>query len=80
MRYRRLGGRGFYSRTEKTRSQKNACKSRRIPHVGCTLCWHAFWVQEIHNQRRVVNFKKVGINLMYDLATASTNSLGDEIF
>jgi hypothetical protein len=22
-----------------TRSQKNACKPRRIPHVHCTLCW-----------------------------------------
>jgi hypothetical protein len=27
---------------EKARSQKNACKSRKIPPVGCTLCWHAF--------------------------------------
>jgi len=26
----------------KTQSQKNACKSRRLPHVRCTLCWHAF--------------------------------------
>ena len=28
-------------RAEKTQSQKNACKSRRVPAVGCTLCWAA---------------------------------------
>jgi len=33
-----VGGRGQCLGAEKTRSQKNACKSRRIPHVGCTLC------------------------------------------
>jgi hypothetical protein len=25
--------------SRKTRSQKNACKSRRLPLVGYTLCW-----------------------------------------
>ena len=38
LRYLRVGGRGFCLGAEKTRSQKNACKSRRIPHVRCTLC------------------------------------------
>jgi hypothetical protein len=28
---------GFCLGAEKTRSQKNACKSRRLPHVRCTL-------------------------------------------
>jgi hypothetical protein len=31
---------------EKARSQKNARKRRRIPPVGCTLCWHAFDLQD----------------------------------
>jgi hypothetical protein len=31
-------GRGFGWEAEKARSQKNACKSGRIPPVGCTLC------------------------------------------
>ena len=39
LRYWRWGGRGFCLGAEKTRSQKNACKSRRIPSVQCTLCW-----------------------------------------
>ena len=38
LRYLRVGGRGLCLRAGKTQSQKNACKSRRIPHVGCTLC------------------------------------------
>jgi len=29
-------------KAEKTQSQKNACKPRRLPHVGCTLCWAVF--------------------------------------
>ena len=41
LRYPRVGGRGFALREGKTRSQKNTCKSRRLPHVGCTLCWQA---------------------------------------
>jgi len=41
-----VGGLGFASRAEKTRSQENACKSGRIPPVGCTLCWHAFDLQD----------------------------------
>jgi transposase len=36
--YLRVGGRGQCLGAEKTRSQKNACKSRRLPHVRCTLC------------------------------------------
>jgi hypothetical protein len=31
-------GRDKTPRAGKARSQKNACKSRRIPPVGCTLC------------------------------------------
>ena len=31
---------------EKAQSQKNACKSRRLPHVGCTLCWARFIVPD----------------------------------
>jgi hypothetical protein len=31
---------------EKARSQKNIRKSGRIPPVGCTLCWHAFDLQD----------------------------------
>jgi hypothetical protein len=40
-RYLRVGGRGFClgAGREAARSQKNACKSRRLPHVRCTLCW-----------------------------------------
>jgi hypothetical protein len=41
-----VGGLGFGWGAEKTRSQKNACKSGRIPPVGCTLCWHAFDLQD----------------------------------
>ena len=39
LRYLRVGGRGFCLGAGKTRSHKNAYKSRRIPHVRCTLCW-----------------------------------------
>jgi hypothetical protein len=46
LRYPQVGGLGFCLGSEKTRSQKNACKSRRLPLVGCTLCWHAFDLQE----------------------------------
>jgi hypothetical protein len=35
LRYWRWGGRGQCLGAEKTRSQKNACKSRRIPSVQC---------------------------------------------
>ena len=41
-----MGGTRFAPRAGKTRSQKNACKWRRIPPVGCTLCWHAFDLQD----------------------------------
>ena len=41
LRYLRVGGRGLCLGAEKTRSQKNACKPRRLPHVRCTLCWAA---------------------------------------
>jgi len=34
-----VGGCGFGWGAGKARSQKNACKSGRIPPVGCTLCW-----------------------------------------
>jgi hypothetical protein len=34
-----VGGRGKCLRAEKTRSEKTIEKSRRIPHVHCTLCW-----------------------------------------
>jgi hypothetical protein len=33
-----VGGRGKCLRAEKTRSQKNIEKSRRIPQIQCTLC------------------------------------------
>ena len=36
------GGGEKASETEKTKSQKNAQKTRRVPTVSCTLCWHAF--------------------------------------
>jgi hypothetical protein len=39
LRYLRVGGRGQCLGAGKTRSQKNAPKSRRLPHVRCTLCW-----------------------------------------
>ena len=54
LRYLRVGGRGLCLGAEKTRSQKNACKSRRIPHVRCTLCWAAFWDTDITNDFRFI--------------------------
>lgn len=36
---RDASGLGYCLRAGKTRSKKNACKSRRLPHIGCTLCW-----------------------------------------
>jgi hypothetical protein len=36
LRYLRWGGRGLCLGAGKTRSQKNAHKSRRLPHVRCT--------------------------------------------
>ena len=38
LRYLRVGGCGLCLGAGKTRSQKNARKCRRIPHVRCTLC------------------------------------------
>jgi hypothetical protein len=38
LRYLRVGGRGFCLGAGKTRSEENAWKCRRIPHVRCTLC------------------------------------------
>ena len=38
LRYLRVGGRGLCLGAGKTRSQKKACKPRRLPHVRCTLC------------------------------------------
>jgi hypothetical protein len=40
--YWQVGRPGKCLRAGKTRSQKNACKSGRIPPVGCTLCSAAF--------------------------------------
>ena len=42
LRYLRVGGRGQDLGAGKTRSQKNAPKCRRIPHVRCTPCWAVF--------------------------------------
>jgi hypothetical protein len=39
VRYPRVGGRGQTVKAGKTQSQKKACKPRRLPHFGCTLCW-----------------------------------------
>jgi hypothetical protein len=40
LRYPRVGGVWIRSESgKKTQSQKKAGKSRRLPHVGCTLCW-----------------------------------------
>ena len=50
LRYLRVGGRGFYLGAEKTQSQKNACKSRRIPSFQCTLCWAAVWKARQHSR------------------------------
>ena len=44
--YPRVGGRGQGLGAGKTRSQKNARKCRRIPHVRCTLCWAVFAFQK----------------------------------
>src|SRR5215213_7043957 len=38
LRYLCVGGRGFCLGAEKTRSEENARKCRRIPSVQCTLC------------------------------------------
>jgi len=38
LRYLRVGGRGQCLGAGKTRSEENARKCRRIPHVRCTLC------------------------------------------
>ena len=38
LRYLQVGGRGQCLGAEKTRSQKNVRKWRRIPPVQCTLC------------------------------------------
>jgi len=38
LRFLRVGGRGLCLGAGKTRSQKNARKCRRIPHVRRTLC------------------------------------------
>src|SRR5260221_8345016 len=32
--------------SRKTRSQRNACKSRRLPQIHCTLCWAVFIFQD----------------------------------
>jgi hypothetical protein len=42
LRYPLVGGVRFASGGGKTRSQKNTRKWRRIPPVGCTLCWAVF--------------------------------------
>jgi len=61
--YLRVGGRGFCSGTEKTRSQKNTRKCGRIPHVRCTLCSAARGEQLCHPSRCIslgsmrLNFK-----------------------
>jgi len=38
--------RGQTVKAEKTQSQKKAGKPRRLPHVGCTLCWAVFVAQD----------------------------------
>jgi len=60
LRYWRWDGRGLCLGAEKTRSQKNARKCRRIPSVQCTLCWLAF-VQGmlIENQNRCHKTDKI---------------------
>jgi len=35
-------GRDNATLTEPTSSHANCSKTRRLPPVGCTLCWHAF--------------------------------------
>ena len=47
-----VGGRGQGLGAEKTRSQKNACKSRRLPHVHCTsVGWDILFHQRNSAQR-----------------------------
>ena len=52
LRYPQVGGRGFCLGAGKTRSQKNARKCRRIPLVGCTLCWAAFCCSRLFGYKR----------------------------
>jgi hypothetical protein len=40
-RYPLVGGTRLGWEPDKTQSQKNACKTRRIPLVSCTFCWVA---------------------------------------
>jgi len=42
VRYPQVGGRGLCLEAKKTRSRKNAPKTRRLPLVGRTLCWAAY--------------------------------------
>jgi len=44
-RYLRVGGCGQCLGAGRTRSQKNAPKSRWLPHVRCTLCWAFYGAQ-----------------------------------
>jgi len=48
LRYSLVGGLGKCLRAGKTRSQKNACRSRRIPTIHCTLCSAAIFHRYIH--------------------------------
>jgi hypothetical protein len=44
---RKWAGRGPGSKMESSRGAENCQKTRRLPLVGCTLCWAALCYEEI---------------------------------
>ncbi len=71
LRYLRVGGRGFCLRAEKTRSQKNARKCRRIPPVRCTLCWAVFRLPKTRakNRHKSEQLTAIYFNLSFHLSS-----------
>jgi hypothetical protein len=74
LRYLRVGGRGFCLGAEKNRSQKNAPKCRRIPHVRCTRCWAAAFNQ-LERFFLLLIFTFISARFSFPLTISSINSL-----
>ena len=86
LRYLRVGGRGQCLGAEKTRSQKNAPKSRRLPHVRCTQedgREPSFYTRErlvvyTNNAQKLAFFQQKGsFSAIYGLRSENLINTGD---
>jgi hypothetical protein len=60
-----VGGRGQGLKAEKTQSQRKAPKTRRVPHIGCTLCWAGFPILRTRFNKLKALIKAISLTSYY---------------